>query len=130
MDGQEVVQLYSSKSDSKIERAAQELKGFQKVLVTAGKSEIVTLQVPVKELAYYNVETQKWTVESGNYTLKLGNSSVHIAERSRGKPLNKTKNEKNICNYFMYSFSQGFLPVVQIQILTQRHHKIKHLRLM
>lgn len=78
MDGQEVVQLYSSKSDSKIERAAQELKGFQKVLVTAGKSEIVTLQVPVKELAYYNVETKKWTVESGNYTLKLGNSSRDI----------------------------------------------------
>lgn len=77
-DGKEVVQLYASKSDSKIERAAQELKGFQKVLVGAGKSAVITIQVPVKELAYYNVEAKKWTVEPGNYTLKLGSSSRDI----------------------------------------------------
>ncbi|MNF63157.1 Exo-alpha-(1-_6)-L-arabinopyranosidase [compost metagenome] len=70
--------MYSSKSDSKITRATQELKGFQKVLVTAGKSETVTIKVPVKELAYYNVETKKWTVEPGKYTLKLGSSSRDI----------------------------------------------------
>lgn len=78
VDGKEVIQLYSSKSDSKISRAAQELKGFQKVLIAAGKSETITIQVPVKELAYYNVETKKWTVEPGNYTLKLGSSSRDI----------------------------------------------------
>jgi beta-glucosidase len=40
VDGKEVVQLYASKSDSKVTRAAQELKGFQKtVLVKAGNSE-------------------------------------------------------------------------------------------
>jgi len=77
-DGKEVVQLYASKSDSKIERAAQELKGFQKVLVGAGKSSTITIQVPVKELAYYNVENKKWTVEPGNYILRLGNSSRDI----------------------------------------------------
>lgn len=76
--GKEVVQLYASKVDSKIERAAQELKGFQKVLVAAGKAEIVTIKVPVKELAYYNVETKKWTVEPGKYTLRIGNSSRDI----------------------------------------------------
>ncbi|QKJ62223.1 glycoside hydrolase family 3 C-terminal domain-containing protein [Flavobacterium sp. M31R6] len=78
VDGKEVVQLYASKSDSKIERAAQELKGFQKILVKAGNSATVTIKVPVKELAYYNVETKKWTVEPGNYTLKLGSSSRDI----------------------------------------------------
>ena len=78
VDGQEVVQLYASKSDSKIDRAAQELKGFEKVLVKAGSSETITIQVPVKELAYYNIETKKWTVEPGNYTFKLGSSSRDI----------------------------------------------------
>jgi beta-glucosidase len=78
VDGKEVVQLYSSKSDSKITRAAQELKGFQKVFIAAGKTETVTIQVPVKELAYYNVDAKKWTVEPGNYTLKLGSSSRDI----------------------------------------------------
>jgi len=74
-DGKEVVQLYSSKAESKVSRAAKELKGFSKVLVKAGSTETVTINVPVKELAYYEVATKKWTVEPGTYTFKLGNSS-------------------------------------------------------
>jgi len=81
VEGKEVVQLYSSKTDSKIERAAQELKGFQKVSVGAGKSVIVKIQVPVKELAYYNVATKSWTVEPGKYVLNIGNSSRDIKNK-------------------------------------------------
>lgn len=75
VDGKEVVQVYATKSDSKISRAAQELKGFQKVGVKAGGEQLVTVKIPVKELAYYNVTTKKWTVEPGKYTLLVGNSS-------------------------------------------------------
>jgi len=78
VDGKEVVQLYSSKTDSKITRTAQELKGFNKVFVKAGETQKVTIKVPVKELAYYDVANKKWTVEPGKYTLKLGNSSRDI----------------------------------------------------
>lgn len=78
VDGKEVVQLYVSKKDSKISRAAQELKGFKKILVKAGETQKVTIKVPVKELAYYDVTTKKWIVEPGKYTLKLGNSSRDI----------------------------------------------------
>lgn len=77
-DGKEVVQLYTSKTDSKITRAAQELKGFRKTAVKAGSSNTVTIKVPVKELAYYDVTAKKWTVEPGKYTLKVGNSSRDI----------------------------------------------------
>ena len=75
IDGKEVVQLYAAKSDSKIARAAKELKGFAKVLVKAGANKSVTINIPVKELAYYDVTSKKWTVEPGSYTFKLGNSS-------------------------------------------------------
>jgi beta-glucosidase len=78
VDGKEVVQLYTSKSDSKITRAAQELKGFKKASVKAGGSEKVTIKVPVKELAYYDVASKKWTVEPGKYTIKIGTSSRDI----------------------------------------------------
>lgn len=78
VDGKEVVQLYTSKTDSKITRAAQELKGFRKIAVKAGSSNTVTIKVPVKELAYYDVTAKKWTVEPGKYILKLGNSSRDI----------------------------------------------------
>jgi len=60
VDGKEVVQLYASKSDSKVSRASKELKGFKKVLVKAGNSETVTITLPVKELAYYDVASKKW----------------------------------------------------------------------
>ena len=78
VDGKEVVQLYASKSDSKVSRASKELKGFKKVLVKAGNSETVTIKLPVKELAYYDVASKKWVVEAGKYTLKVGNSSRDI----------------------------------------------------
>ncbi|OIV43569.1 glycoside hydrolase family 3 C-terminal domain-containing protein [Flavobacterium johnsoniae] len=77
-DGKEVVQLYTSKSDSKVSRAAKELKGFKKVLVKSGSSEDITIKLPVKELAYYDVTAKKWTVEPGKYTLRLGTSSRDI----------------------------------------------------
>ncbi|MEO6178022.1 MAG: glycoside hydrolase family 3 C-terminal domain-containing protein [Flavobacterium circumlabens] len=78
VDGKEVVQVYASKTDSKITRAAQELKGFQKTSVKTGSSNTVTIKVPVKELAYYDVTAKKWTVEPGKYILKVGNSSRDI----------------------------------------------------
>ncbi|TCN53723.1 glycosyl hydrolase [Flavobacterium circumlabens] len=78
VDGKEVVQVYASKTDSKITRAAQELKGFQKTAVKTGSSNTVTIKVPVKELAYYDVTAKKWTVEPGKYILKVGNSSRDI----------------------------------------------------
>ena len=80
VDGKEVVQLYSAKADSKVSRAAKELKGFNKIAVKAGSTETVTINVPVKELAYYDVAAKKWTVEPGTYTFKLGNSSRNITQ--------------------------------------------------
>ena len=75
MDGKEVLQLYTSKKESKVKRAAQELKGFEKVLVNKGETTKVTFELPVNELAYYNVEKKQWIVESGSYSIKIGNSS-------------------------------------------------------
>jgi beta-glucosidase len=78
MDGKEVIQVYTSKEDSKVERAAQELKGFEKVYVEKGKKETVKIAIPVRELAYYNVQKKEWTVEPGTYNFKIGNSSRNI----------------------------------------------------
>ncbi|UOB18736.1 glycoside hydrolase family 3 C-terminal domain-containing protein [Abyssalbus ytuae] len=77
-NGKEVVQVYISKPGSKVERAAKELKGFCKVEVAPGNEELVTISFPVKELAFYNVNTKSWEVEKGDYTIKVGNSSRNI----------------------------------------------------
>lgn len=79
-DGKEVVQLYVSKPDSKVERAAKELKGFAKKMVKVGYKETFVINIPVKELAFYNVDTKAWEVEKGTYQLKIGNSSRNITK--------------------------------------------------
>lgn len=78
VDGKEVIQLYMSIKDSKVERALQELKGFEKVLVKTGEKVRIRMAVPVKELAYYNVDLKKWVVEPGTYNFRIGNSSRDI----------------------------------------------------
>jgi len=79
--GKEVVQLYVSNPKTEIEKAAQELKGFKKVMVKSGASENVTILLPTKELAYYDVDKKSWIVETGTYNLKIGNSSRNIKEQ-------------------------------------------------
>jgi len=78
VDGKEVIQLYVSNPTSSVEKAAQELKGFKKIFVKSGTLEKVTIQLPLKELAYYNIEKKEWIVETGTYNLKIGNSSRNI----------------------------------------------------
>lgn len=81
-DGKEVVQIYVSKTDSKVERASEELKGFAKIPLEAGEKGVTKIEIPVKELAFYNVKNKAWEVEKGDYVLKAGNSSRHISQQT------------------------------------------------
>jgi beta-glucosidase len=81
--GKETVQLYISKSGSKISRAEKELKAFKKVMIAPGQTVDVTLRIPVKDLAYYDVTNKKWVVEPGKYELLAGTSSRSILQKSK-----------------------------------------------
>ncbi|GAB2684961.1 glycoside hydrolase family 3 C-terminal domain-containing protein [Mucilaginibacter koreensis] len=78
--GKETVQLYIRKEGSSVERADKELKAFKKVSITPGETADVSLNIPVKDLAYYNVQAKKWVVEPGKYKLLAGTSSRDIKE--------------------------------------------------
>ncbi len=78
--GKETVQLYVSKTGSLVDRADKELKAFKKVEIAAGQTATVTLNIPVKDLAYYDVKTSKWVVEPGKYKLLAGTSSRNIEQ--------------------------------------------------
>ncbi len=78
VDGAEIAQLYVSKPKSSVERAAKELKAFKKVFLKAGESRKVTMDVSIKDLAYYDESGSNWVVESGGYTLLVGSSSRDI----------------------------------------------------
>jgi len=75
--GKEVVEVYTSKPETDIDRPVQELKAFTKTpLLNPGESIEVRMQVPVKELSYWNEEQSEWTLENGVY-------QVHAAASSR-----------------------------------------------
>ncbi len=80
--GKETVQLYVSKIGSVVERADKELKAFKKIDIAVGETATVTLTIPVKDLAYYDVKTSKWIVEPGKYKLLAGTSSRDIEQSS------------------------------------------------
>lgn len=80
VDGSEVVQVYVGKSDSKVERALKELKGFKKVNVKKGEKESVTITIKSKDLAFYDESASDWNLEKGEYEIYVGNASNNIYE--------------------------------------------------
>ena len=78
VDGKEIVQIYFGRENSFYDRPVKELKGFEKVLVSAGKTEKVSVTIPVSDLAVYNVADSEWVVENGEYKIYVGASSQDI----------------------------------------------------
>ncbi len=78
VDGAEVAQLYVGKPDGKIFRPAKELKGFKKVFLKKGESATVTIPFDDKTFRYFDVESNGWEVEGGEYALYIGASSRDI----------------------------------------------------
>ena len=80
MPADEVVQLYVHRVDSQVEWPTKELKAFQRVSLNAGETKTVTLEIPVKDLRYWNEATNAWELEHGKLLLQLGSASDDIRE--------------------------------------------------
>ena len=81
--GKEVAQMYIGLKDSKIFRAAKELKGFVKVLLQPGEEKEVFIPFDEYSFRYFNVATNKWEVEEGDYDISIGASSKDIWLKER-----------------------------------------------
>jgi beta-glucosidase len=73
--GDTVVQVYVTVPTSRVERAPKELKAFRRVGLKPGETKTVRVDIPVKDLAYYD-EKLGWTVEPTGYTLIVGQHSL------------------------------------------------------
>ena len=78
MPADEVVQLYVSRPGSAVEWPAKELKAFRRVSLNAGESRKVTLEIPFKDLCYWNEEISAWDLEHGTLRLLVGSASDDI----------------------------------------------------
>jgi beta-glucosidase len=77
-EGAEVAQMYVTLSGSRIFRPSKELKGFAKVFLKPGESKKVTIAFDDKTFRYFNVKTDRWEIEEGKYTVKVGPCSTEI----------------------------------------------------
>lgn len=82
-DGAEIAQLYVGKKGGKVFRPAKELKGFAKVFVKAGESATVSIDFDDKTFRYFNVNTNSWEVEEGEYQIYIGASIADIRLEGR-----------------------------------------------
>lgn len=73
-DGVEVVQLYVQDKVGSVTRPVKELKRFQRVNLVAGEQTEVVFELPVQELAFWNLDMKK-VVESGDFRLWVGTNS-------------------------------------------------------
>lgn len=80
MAADEVVQLYVARPDATVEWPAKELKSFARVSLNGGETKTVTLEIPVKDLRYWNVEKNAWDLERGKLQLLLGAASDDIRQ--------------------------------------------------
>ena len=78
MAAEEVVQVYVHRINPSVEWPFKELKAFTRVALDPGKSQTVTLEIPVEKLQYWNEELHAWNDDLCNIELLVGASSGDI----------------------------------------------------
>ncbi len=78
-DGKEVVQLYIRDLVGSSTRPVKELKGFQKIELKAGEAKIVSFDISVNDLKYYNYDL-KYVAEPGDFKIFIGGNSRDVKE--------------------------------------------------
>lgn len=73
--GATVVQLYVSCRDSEVFRVEKELRGFGRVELEPGAAASVELDLPDRDLRYYDSDARAWKLEGCCYALRVGPSS-------------------------------------------------------
>ena len=76
--GKEAVLLYSSDLIASIVPDNKRLRDFTKIELQPGETKTVTFSLPAKSLAFVGADG-RWTLEEGDFVLKVGNQSVGTA---------------------------------------------------
>lgn len=78
MAGKEIVEIYVGKKDSKVERAAKELRGFAKVDLEPGETRTVEISLDKSAFTYYDENCHDFVTEQGKYEIYAGKSVEDI----------------------------------------------------
>ena len=80
--GDEVVQVYVSSCNADEDRPVKLLKGFRRVTVESGKSEEVSIEIPLDEIRFYDPEKGDWKFDN-EYSIMVGTSSANAESIGR-----------------------------------------------
>ncbi len=76
----EVVQVYVSAPDGRLEKPYQDLRGYRKTaLLAPGAQEAVEISFPLADLASYDEDSASWILEPGFYYVRVGSHSRNTA---------------------------------------------------
>lgn len=78
MDGAEVAQVYVGLNDKTVPHPVKELKGYDKKVIKRGATEHFAIELPYKNLSYYDIFLHNWADASKDVTIYVGSSSVDI----------------------------------------------------
>jgi beta-glucosidase len=79
--GKEVVQVYVVDDSASIDRPPRELKAFEKTALQPNETAKITFQLDRDAFSFYDVETENWIVESGQFEILVGSSSRDVRQR-------------------------------------------------
>jgi len=80
--GAEVVQLYLHDKKASVERPIKELKGFDKVFLQPGETQQISIELSIRDLSFWDVNTNNWLAEPGEFEVLLGTSLDSIRLKS------------------------------------------------
>lgn len=76
VSGRQVVQLYCSQPEDKLDKPYQILVGFGKTgKLKPGESEEITMKIPIMQLCSFDEENSQWIMEKGDYLFRIGDNS-------------------------------------------------------
>jgi beta-glucosidase len=75
--GADVAQLYVG-DPAVTGEPAEQLKGYQRVMLRPGQTESVRFSVDRSAFAWWNEQASRWTVTPGSYALMVGDSSANL----------------------------------------------------
>ena len=76
--GKETAQVYVRDLESAIVRPDKELKGFAKVTLSPGETREISIPLDDRAFAFYDVSSQAWVIEPGQFEILVGASSRDI----------------------------------------------------
>ena len=78
MDGNEVVQVYTSDLFASITPDNKRLRAFNKVFIESGKSKKIEFKIPVSNMSFYN-ENNENILERGDFKIHVGPNSKDLS---------------------------------------------------